>query len=412
MIKQIVIATLITIGVSEAAFAACSGVAPTDKMFGIGINDTTVDQCASFSTSTFEQAFNSFKDAQVQTLIPGYQEGDNAIFDLWWFGLSTSMSATGTLVSLSIPAIGINQSFNGATRDASMDLLKDYVKDNDILSKIMNYQALHSANSPLTGTSGLVPLTISGDFNQNFTDSATNIAAASSSAQGATGNLTGVGMQYTMLTQQGIDNKTVTLPLSYTIRNDIDPRRQLVISLPITQVDTDGAKTYMGGLGAAYRLPMNDNWTLTPSLKYSIVGSVDLATVATLWAGSLTSTYIFRRDSFDIAIGNMVGYYKTGKFSAGDFNSNPDLTFVPMRNGVMLSQPVTLGGKKLSLEYSLIDTRYLGGDKPYVDNLQEMGITIGTNKNAFNAKSFVRAGATYIHAQDTNGYRLNLGYWF
>ena len=42
-----------------------------------------------------------------------------------------------------------------------------------------------------------------------------------------------------------------SIPLSYTMRNDIDPRRQLILSMPITEIDTNGAKSYQGAMGAA-----------------------------------------------------------------------------------------------------------------------------------------------------------------
>jgi len=57
----------------------------------------------------------------------------------------------------------------------------------------------------------------------------------------------------------------------------------------------------------------------------------------------------------------------------------------------MLSQPVNWGGKKLSLEYSAIDTRY-SGTKLYVSDTQEVGITIGTNRTLSLAQLFARRG--------------------
>ena len=158
-------------------------------------------------------------------------------------------------------------------------------------------------------------------------------------------------------------------------------------------------------------MPMNDNWTLTPSGRISVVGSKDLATVAGLYSFSLTSTYIWTLPDFDVAMGNMIGYNQTAKVKAGDYSFDPDIQSTVLRNGVMLSQPVTLGGKKMSVEYSLIDTRYLG-DKLYMDNTQELSVTLGTNKRAYSSRSFFRAGLTYLHGKDTDGFTLNFGYWF
>jgi hypothetical protein len=66
----------------------------------------------------------------------------------------------------------------------------------------------------------------------------------------------------------------------------------------------------------------------------------------------------------------------------------------------------------MTIEYSLIDTRYVGGDKPFLDVFQEFGITLGTNKSAYDARSFLRGGLTYMHASGASGFTANIGYWF
>lgn len=80
----------------------------------------------------------------------------------------------------------------------------------------------------------------------------------------------------------------------------------------------------------------------------------------------------------------MLGYNKTGTLAFKGYSIDPDLKYWMTRNGVMLSQPVTLALASVSRsEYSLIDMRYLGSDKPLIDNTQEIGVTLGTNKTAF-----------------------------
>ena len=47
-----------------------------------------------------------------------------------------------------------------------------------------------------------------------------------------------------------------------------------------------------------------------------------------------------------------------------------------------------------------------------MDNYQEFSRTVGTNKNAFSARSFFRAGLTVTHGKGTQGVSGNIGYWF
>ncbi|MPN24925.1 hypothetical protein SDC9_172330 [bioreactor metagenome] len=114
----------------------------------------------------------------------------------------------------------------------------------------------------------------------------------------------------------------------------------------------------------------------------------------------------------DLVIGNMAGYHKTTKVSFGDYSFDPDLKTWALRNGVMLSQAVNLAGLPLAVEYSLVDTRYTGGTKFFVDNTQEIGVSVGTNRSGDLSKNYMRFGLRYLHGRDTNTVTLSGSYWF
>lgn len=348
----------------------------------------------------FTSANTNYTNTSVATVLGRFSD----------VGVNLSYLNSSTTLNYNFVEIGDSGSFTGSTRDESQQMLKDYIKKTSVIGRIMKYQAENSATSPITGAGGMIPMTIAADFNNSFSNSPTSIGGTP--AGGSNNNLIGIGISHgSYNVDNSSDNVTTTsIPLYYTIRNDIDPRRQLMFSLPVTLVQVGDAKTVHAGLGISYRLPITDNWTLTPGARYSAVASVDRATVATLYSGSLASTYVIPLSGFDVAIGNMVGYYQTGKFSSGDYSFSPDIKYVALRNGVMLSQPINLG-QKLSVEYSLIDTRYVG-DKPFLDNFQEIGITVGTNKSALDARSFVRGGLTFTHGPGLRGLTANIGYWF
>jgi hypothetical protein len=401
---------------AATATAQCANIADslTVRPYALNISDSTLGLCSGVSAKTAEQFFDSVKSANIGSLFPGANTTTDGISVAAAFNslpVNLSFAPSSSSLAFSIPGLNVDQVFTGANRDASMDLLEDYLKKNDILGKILNYQAKNSPFSPITGQGGLIPTTLGSDFSSSFTDIATNIAAPAGIAAEGKGNLIGAGISYGNGKIGDMKTSVVHIPLSYTFRNDIDPRRQLVFQLPITYSELDGAKSLQGGLGVAYRFPMSDNWTLTPGVKLSFVGSADLATVAGLYSATLASTYIMEMGGFDLAIGNMVGIYKTAKFASGDYSFNPDISTTGMRNGIMLSQPVTLGGSKMSIEYSLIDARYFG-DKPFADSSQEVNVTLGTNKSAFSARSFIRGGLGYVRAKDSNMVKVNVGYWF
>ncbi|MCX7275266.1 MAG: hypothetical protein NTV19_19375 [Burkholderiales bacterium] len=326
--------------------------------------------------------------------------------------INLSYPANSKTLSYSFPQLGLSGTFTGATRSESEDLLVKYIQKEGLLGKVMQYQARNSSTSPIAGVGGAVPIAIAADFGVGFNNSPTPVSGSSSSGA-ASNNLRGVALQYGEFRLGSMSDgiKATTLPLSYAIRNDIDPRRQLTISAPITLLEIGDAKSYHAGLGLAYRLPINDQWSITPAARVSFVASVDRATASLLYSGSLSSNYVFPLKGFDLVIGNMVGHYTTGKFSIGDYSASPDLSYTATRNGIMISQPVTLG-RRLTAEYSLIDTRYIGSEKPLIDNFQEVGITLGTNKSALDARSAFRAGITFTRGPSLRGATANLGYWF
>jgi hypothetical protein len=399
------------LGLALAGVFAGQVYAGCDKSYAFraDVGANTGSEICSSTSSSFIDAIKNFNlsntgytDTSAATVAGKFND----------VNINLSYAATSTTLNYSFAELGISGSFTGATRAESQKLFEDYLKKNDILGKIMKYQAEHSASSPITGAGGLIPMTAAGDFDSAFTASATQIAG-SNQAGAASNNLVGIGATYGVYTMSGSSDKTTTmsLPLSYTVRNGIDPRRQLIISLPITQTTTGNAKSYQIGLGLAYRFPITDNWTVTPGIKYSYVASVDRATVAALASASLTSAYLIPMNGYDIGIGNMLGYYETQKFSAGEYSFNPNIKQFLTRNGVMVSQPVSLAGKKMSVEYALTDTRYLS-NKPYVDNYQELSVSLGTNKSAADSRSHLRAGLSLMSGRGMSGYMFNLRYSF
>lgn len=405
MEKTVIHGVLVVVGMIGAISAnACD----KSYAFRVDVSGSAGKTICDSKATTFVDSLQNFNFSNL-----GYTDTSAAVADGRFsdVNIRLSYSQNSRTLSYNFVELGDSGSFTGATRNESQKLLEDYIKKHGIIGKIMKYQAQHSASSPITGAGGLIPMTIAGDFNAAFSNSPD--AGAGPKVQGAaSNNLIGANVLLGSYNVDGSSDRITyaSLPLSYTIRNGMDPRSQLTFSLPITVVKTGDAQTAQTGLGLSYRIPLTDRWSVTPAGKYSVVASVDRATVSTLYSASLSSVYVIPMSSFDVAIGNMVGYYKTGKFASGDYSFNPDITNVATRNGVMVSHPVQLG-RKMTMEYTLVDTRYFG-DKPFLDAYQELGVSIGTNKSALDARSFFRGGIQYMRGQSVTGIQANIGFWF
>ncbi len=402
MYKKI-LASALTLAFCQSALAA--------DMFKVTttVNGATTSQ--NFSVAM--DSFDSTKEAAIKARLPGYTSTSAASVNLDYrgLGLNLAYAANSTTLKLDIPSIGETRTFTGATRDQSQEQLKDFFKKNggDVLNRIMKKLAEVSPTDPIAGNpNSLQSQTVASDFDKNFTSHASNIKAPQTAS---TPNLLGLGLRFGSYDMDGRKSDSYTIPLSYTVRNDLDPRRQLTISAPLTYTTVEGAKVYSGNLGVAYRMPMNDAWALTPSVGYAVTGSTDLGSVGQIVSASLTSSYVINLDKFDLAIGNMVGYYQTLKLSSGDYSFDPGIKNTIFRNGVMLSQPTDIFGKGMSIEYSLIDTRFTG-DALYIKGYDEIGVTVGTNKSANSSRSYLRGGVSYLTSDKAKGFTANLGYWF
>lgn len=400
------------LAIGMAGFVYTAGAAELFNITGTVTGLTTQTQTFGFESA--EDVFDFPKFENLHSRYTNYSGTEAATMNVDFRGLGMVVAyplAGHTELVFDVPSLGIHQVFAGATREESRRMYADFMKKNggDILTRIMKRLVETTSNDPIAGNpNSLMSMMAANDFANGFSNFASNVAGKPGEKAD---NLIGIGARFTSLRENGIDNNTFTIPLSYTIRADIDPRRQLIFNLPLTYSEVGGAKAYNLGFGAAYRMPMNDNWTLTPAFSYGASGSKDLSAFGQAASGSITSSYVINGNGFDIAVGNMVGYYRTLKLSVGDYSYNPDIANVVFRNGVMYSHPVNLFGKKMSIEYSLIDTRFTGA-KLYNKSYDEISVTLGTNKNASSARSFFRAGATYITAPHTKGFSLNLGYWF
>lgn len=404
-------------------FAVCGALLPTAQAGNVFQVDLTLTsgpnagQSGSVGTNTAPKAFDLLDTSGLQTVLSNYTGVESANGKLDYRGLPVLIAfptQNSPILTMDIPQLGINKSFNGATRSESRDMLKDYFKNGDLLGQIFKQLAEVSPVDPIAGNpNSVMSQMVANDFSLGFDDptGASGAVNNATTGQQASNNLVGIGMRFGSFRQGDLSSQVLTLPLSYTVRSDLDPRRQLIFSMPLTQGSVEGAKTYNAGLGVAYRLPINDDWTLTPSGNYAVTGSRDLGSAAPVVSAAITSNYTFDLEKYAIAIGNMVGYYKTLQAKIDNVSYDPDIQNTVFRNGVMLSLPTTLFGKRMSSEYSLIDTRFTG-TALYMESYQEIGITLGTSRSATSAREYLRGGLNYLSSSKSKGYTAHIGYWF
>ena len=364
---------------------------------------------------------DQFSDAQLQQSVPGYTPTSAAsgVVNLRGLaGVSLSYPAASPDLTLSIPSLGINQTFvsRDGTRQDSRDQLKDWFKGAgaDQLKRLQTELAAQSPIDPVAGNpNSLMAQMVGADFG-----AATGALGAGKMGFGAEGskNLFGVAARFGRYTQNNFDATVLSVPLSYTHLLS-SPGYALSFDLPLTYIDNNGAKSGSASLGVGLRIPVAERWSLVPALRAGVVASADLGAGSLLYSGGVTSDYQLPSfsDKFNIGIANMIAVYKTGALKVGDYKTGYELENYVFRNGVLLDgEPGwTSFESLLRWEFQIVHTDYTG-TRLYSRSSTDFAASIGTRRQSgalvWNA---LRLGVTYtVGPGKISGAQVNFGYVF
>ncbi|MDB9787205.1 hypothetical protein OAB57_03790 [Bacteriovoracaceae bacterium] len=377
------------------------------------VNMTVGGSTQAFGFSDIESVIDAIKVDKIDDRFTSYTGAEllNVSVDFRGLPLTLSAVANSNSIRLQIPSIGVDETFAGTSRDDSNESFKNWLKNEggSALNNLMKKLVEQTPHDPLAGNpNSLMSKMVGNDFDRGRDGNSTR-----ASTSGVNTNLLSIGVKASQFDQNGIDGKSLSLPIGYTVKFDDDPRKQLIIDMPISYYSLEDAKTYSLGLGAGFRFPINDMWSLTPFLGTGIVGSVDMGSVGQLISTGITSDFTRKlNDKYRIGVGNMLGYYTTKKIKVSDIESDADITNTVFRNAVNFSfiHPFFFG-KEVESEVFLFDTRYFG-DVLYMEQYNEFGLSIGTNRDKQDVSRLMRFGLSYLFSSKTKGFSFNFGYAF
>lgn len=404
----ILISGLCTVSAARAeifeATATSGGDYSTQKFTSVGdLLDTATSDYLSSSLPSYTQTSVASIVLNVRGLPAVYQYEDAS-----------------TTLTFEVPSLGISEQWTGATRDDSEQLGDDYLEKNGsgILTRMLQAMVATTPTDPVAGNpnSLMAQMGVS-DFGMG-TDFNFGPAGAphSVSKDSANSSAVSIGTSAGRFSAGDYDHDIFTIPIEYTHYME-DPRQQLRISAPLTYLDTEGSESYNGSLGLGYRFPViNDDWSLTPSLRVGYLYSDDLGSAAIVYSGSIASNYNLYYDDLKISVGNMLSYYTTESIDVNDYELDYDLTNQMTKNGIGFEG--STGGQLLqqptSWQFAVAHT-YFWGDELYIDSYFDFGVSWGTrDTDAHNSMNSMRFGLTYTYANegDYDGLRLNFGFTF
>lgn len=379
-------------------------------------------QFASVSFNDITSLANSLSNTNLQTYLNLYTPTSAVSTTLYIRGLgaTASYAANSTALRFGVPSVGIDLTFNGATRNESQTQFKDFLLKNggDILSRMLRALVAESPVDPVAGN----PNSLQAQMNATSFSSATGFGSLGSlptrksdtSDRPTMPNMFTVGGDLGAARSGGYTSTAVHLPLKYAVHFD-DPGYALIFDLPLTYVRTEGAQSGLGSFGTALRIPLiSDAWYLTPSIRAGAAGSIDLGAAALMYSADLTSLYTFHVDDLRIGIGNGIGFYKSGGFSVRGYSFDYKLRNTIVKNGISIegSLDAALFDRPTSWQAYVTDT-YAFGDRLYVQRYNEVGLVMGTRQTDDGQvwDSF-RLGVTYTVGRQYNALKANVGYRF
>jgi len=299
--------------------------------------------------------FNSVKD-----IFDNYEDGLNTIFNTYstTTASNTTLDFRGIMMNLNFDAshklnfkvasLGIDETFDGGSQEASFSLFKDYLKHNrdGLLKKILKSSVADTPYDMVAGNPNSLMSTMVDDTFQR-------------GGGGILGNFVSylspdASTHYFKFNGEERKARVYSLPMGKTFR--FDNGSALMFDMPVSYTDLDGSKSYQAQFGMGYMFPVikNDSfrWNLTPGARVGAVGSEDMLSGGVLYTGNITSNIKVPVGAFTYGMTNMVGYIRDVSVKIADYEVEYELQNTVFKNG-------------LSVDYALNDKWNVGGAYNY-----------------------------------------------
>ncbi|GAA5183615.1 hypothetical protein GCM10025771_35620 [Niveibacterium umoris] len=395
--------------------AVCCGGAQAKNLFELDALVKDTGQRGQVGFTSLTDLLDAVSLSGLQNTVSTYTDISAAIGTLYVRGLPVQVEyrAESPILNFRVPSLGININFAGATRSASEQQFKDWMKGEgkNLLTLMLKEMARVSPVDPVAGN----PASLMAQMGAtDFSTAADSVyVGESTGGQMAGNNYALVGLEFGRYSAGGFSQNMTKLPLGWTW--NLGNGYHFKLDAPLTYNDTEGAKTGSAALGGSLRVPVLTGWVLTPAMRVGAVGSADLGAAAVMYSASLSSRFSFAAGDWLFGMTNMVGLYRTQSLKYGDYEINYDLSNQMFRNGLDVGNtfPENWFGRSVNWRAWIIDTRFYG-DALYIEKYQEFGFAAGT-RIEFAGVSIEKAnlGVTYTHGDNgLKGFRMNFGYKF
>lgn len=356
----------------------------------------------------------SLKTNAIESILPLYTPTTPILIDINLRGIisRTSFPKNSTTLFVEIPQAGISKTFTGATRDDSIQLYKDYIRDGGKKHRLLKAYAKYSPIDPIAGNpNSLMAQMAQADY-LTETPSPLNEWNPCINSQLAIHQFQ-LGMNPGRAFSKKFDTTIVTLPIrySYSSRNGTT----FILDAPFTYNRNGGASSAFGSLALALRTSPIRNWSLTSIFRAGSGGSFDLCTSGCFISTGFMSVLNYQVNECLIKMTNYVGYVASVNLWLTGINFNYHLNNYIFKNGLSISSRdlFYICNKPLSLKLSFVDT-YFSGNALYINHYDEISFSLFmTSLNPYANEDCLSVGFSYqFGKKDYKGYFLNITYQY
>lgn len=319
------------------------------------------------------------KTTSLEALAPVYTpQSPVAInIDLRGIDLFSSFAANSTTLVVAIPQTGVKRTFTGGTRDESLTLLKDFIRDGGVHGELFRAYARYSPIDPIAGNPiSLMAGMAQADYLLGHLSPFTGCDCSWSSQP--LFHQFQMGAYGARAFSQGFDTTTVTLPTRYSYTPDLN--WAFFADVPVTYNRNGGASSLFTSVGMGIRMPLTQDWSLTSVLRMGTGGSLDLCTAGCFFSTGVMSVFNYKLADYVLSMTNYASYVTSTNLWLTGINFNYHLHNYIFKNGLSFTSCCgwKLLGRPVNFGLSFIDSCF-AREHLFIKHYDEIGIALIAN---------------------------------
>lgn len=356
----------------------------------------------------------NLKTTSLEQLLPLYTPTSAIAFNINLRGINAiaAFAASSTTLVVAIPQAGITESFTGATRDDSIILFKDYLRDGGNRHRMLRAYAKYSPIDPIAGNpNSLMAQMAQSDYLLGHLSPLVGCNCCWN-AQPVVHQFQ-AGLNTTRAFSDGYETTTMALPLRYSYSPNLN--WAFILDAPIVYIRNGGASSINTSFGFGLRLPVTYNWSLTPILRLGSGGSLDLCASGNFVSAGLTSVYNYKIWDYVISMTNNAGYITSTNLWLTGVNFNYHLQNYILKNGFSLTscEGLCLFNRSVNFSVSFVDS-YFTTNRLFIRHYDEIEVSLITSclNPRLDYDCLIIGFAYQFGEKSYKGYSLNLAYQF